>query len=157
MPTSTRNRNTGRIGFYAVVVGVVITVWLTQGPGSFFSPTSEKPTEWQQMGVSIASETTRLLTTLDTALLGALGLLMGDKIATRPKHLTAAFACALSAGLSLYYGYVVHLRLLWMITHKAFDATSAFFVAPSQYQFYALLAAGFFFADFAAHNLGAEK
>ena len=76
---------------------------------------------------------------------------------TSLEHLSAAFACAMSAGLSLYYGYVVHLRLLWMITNKAFDATSAFFVTPSHYQFYALLAAGFFFADFATYNLGEEK
>jgi hypothetical protein len=157
MSTPMANRRNIRIGFYGVVVAVVLVVWLTQGPGAFFSTQSDTPTQWQQMGVSIASDTTRLLTTLGTALLGALGLLMGNGRATKPKHLSAAFACAISAGLSLYYGYVVHLRLLWMITNRAFDATSAFFVTPSHYQFYALLAAGFFFADFAAYNLGEEK
>jgi succinate dehydrogenase hydrophobic anchor subunit len=149
-------RSHARIWFYAVVTAVVLVVWLTQGPGSFFSTQSATPTQWQQMGVSIASETARLLTTLGTALLGALGLLMSDRRVAKPKHLSAAFACAMSTGLSLYYGYVVHLRLLWMLSNKAFDATSAFFVTPSHYQFYALLAAGFFFADFAAHNLGEE-
>jgi hypothetical protein len=32
---------------------------------------------------------------------------MIDRRAAKPRHLAAAFACAMSTGLSLYYGYVV--------------------------------------------------
>ena len=58
------------------------------------------------------------------------------------------------AGVSLYYGYVVHMHLLGMIGYHAFEPTSAIFLSPSHSQFYALLAAAVFLADFAFFNLG---
>jgi hypothetical protein len=66
-------RSNARIWFYGVVAGVVLVIWLTQGPGSFFFPKALRRRNGRRWGGSIASETARLLTTLGTALLGALG------------------------------------------------------------------------------------
>src|ERR1700722_3728279 len=100
MSTPIGNRQGTKFVFYGIVAAIVLVVWLTQAPGPFFSPKSTMPTEWQQLGVNIASETTRLLATLGTAMLGALGLLVGDRRAGKLRRLSAAFACAASAGLS---------------------------------------------------------
>jgi len=156
MQLQTADRKHSRMGIYVLVGAVALGACLFQGrSGSFFAPQLDKPTPWQQMSVTVASDTTGLLTTLGTGLLGALGLLMGGRAGGgKVRHLWAAFACAASAGVSLFYGYVVHLHLLWMIAHQTLDTTSAFFVTPSHYQFYSLLAAGLFFAHYAAQNMG---
>jgi hypothetical protein len=153
------NRKTIRMALYVIVAAVALVVWYSEGRSStFYASQQDNPTQWQQMGVSVASETTRLLTTLGTGLLGALGLLMGGAAGdVRTRHMWAAFASAVSAGVSLFYGYVVHLHLLWMIAYKTLDTTSPFFVTPSHCQFYALLAAGLFFADYAAQNMGSRN
>jgi hypothetical protein len=149
-------RIVGHLSFYIGAVALVAGAWLIQSHVlSFASPPSDTPTPWQQMAVQIASETTRLLTTLGTGLLGGIGFLFGKeaRASNTLRHSWAALLCALCAGLSLYYGYVVHLNLLWMITYNAFDATSEFFLFPSHAQFYWLLLGGFFFTDFAVFNL----
>ena len=157
MPPTIVTRRTSNLAFYVALLGVAVVAGYASNRGmSFALPTRETPTTWQQMGVQIASQTTALLTTLGSALLGAVGLLLGGKFAggARPRHLWSAFASVLSAGVSLYYGYVVHMHLLGMISYQAFDPTSEIFLNPSHYQFYALLAAAVLMADFAFHNLG---
>jgi len=160
MPAAGVTLGTRRLIFYSVVIAVAIAAGYASTRGlSFALPTRETPTTWQQMGVQIASEATRLLITLASALLGALGLLLGNKFAGggRPRHLWSAFACAIGAGVSLYYGYVVHMHLLGMIGYQAFDPTSAIFLDPSHYQFYALLIAAVFLVDFVFYNLGQDE
>jgi hypothetical protein len=157
MPPTIVNRRSSSVAFYVLIVAVAAVAGYASTRGvSFALPTSDTPTTWQQMGVQVASEATRLLITLASALLGALGLLLGDRFAGggTPRHLWSAFACALSAGVSLYYGYVVHMHLLGMIGLHAFEPTSEIFLNPSHKQFYALLAAAAFLADFAFHNFG---
>jgi hypothetical protein len=160
MSAPTVTPGTARVGLYIAVCVIAVIAWFIQsGTPSFFPPASDKPTEWQQMALQVASESTRLLTTLASALLGGLGLLLSDKFSkgTQPQHTWAAIVSAMGAGLSLFFGYVVHLHLLWMVGNKVFDPTSPLFVLPSHYQFYTLLVAAFFLAAFVVHNLGGER
>jgi hypothetical protein len=154
-PTNVIRKSTGLV-FYISVIALVAGVWRFQGSTTqFFSTPSDAPSEWQQMGIQVASETTRLLITLGTALLGGLGLFLGN-INTGghpPRHLWAALVSAMGAGVSLYFGYVVHLHVLWMINNKVFDPASDLFLSASHWQFYALLVGAFFFGDFAVNNL----
>lgn len=153
-----------RFAFYIAVVVLIVTVWRIQGhlnatafpPNTVFS-SSSPPTEWQQMGVQAVSETTRLQTTLATAMLGALGLLLVNRGPDRrkPRHLWSAFLSAMSAGVSLFFGFVVHLYLVGMIESGTFNPYSL--ERPSYYQFYALLMGAFFLADFAVHDLSEEN
>jgi hypothetical protein len=118
------------------------------------SSANSSPSQWAQLGFQAMADTNRLLTTLATGLLGALGLLLSNKSRDRlPKHLWSAFLCAMTTTLSLYYGYVGHLHLLGMIYSENFDPFGSASVLPSHSQFYTLLAGVFFLADFTFHNL----
>ena len=156
-----------RFGFYVAVIALVAIVWLVQrhmdavafGPSTIISSSSGDPNQRQQMGLQAVSTMNSLLTTLATALLGALGLLLGNRIRPRPqpRHLWSAFVSAVFVGVSLYFGYVGHLHVLWMIKNETFDPYSLMYILPSHSQFYALLLGVFFFADFAVHDLSEEK
>jgi hypothetical protein len=156
-----------RLGFYFATVALVGVVWIARrhmdaaafGGIIFSSSSTSDPNQWQQMGLQAISEMNTLLTTLATALLGALGLLLSSGARNRPRtrHLWSAFISALMVGVSIYFGYVGHLHVLWMIKNENFDPNSLVYILPSYSQFYALLIAVFFFADFAVHDLIEEK
>jgi hypothetical protein len=150
-------RNATQLGFYLAVLAITLAVvWTIQNyHPPYFAAQSDKPTQWQQIGVQIAADTSRLLTTLATGLLAATGLFFKDGLSggeKGPRHVWSAFVCAISAGASLFFGYLLHLNLLWMMSHQTFDASSALFQFPSECQFYLLLAAAFFLADFVLNN-----
>jgi hypothetical protein len=162
-------RNIPRGWFYVAVVVVVVSVWGVQTlkydkiynvSGKIFSgSTGGGPNEWDKMSVAAMTETNTQLTTLATALLGALGLLMINKVQAGSKwrHMWAAFLGAVGGGLSLYFGYGSHLYLLTMISNQAINPYDPVYIFWSHAQFYTLLAGAFFFADFAVHQLSEEK
>jgi hypothetical protein len=99
-----------------------------------------------------------LLTTLATALLGALGYLLINAPQAAP-HLrqgASAVGSALFAVLSLYFGYVSHLTVLSATYINWFSPYAFGVVWPSRSQFYTLLFAVFLFADFAFRVLSKE-
>jgi hypothetical protein len=153
-----------RIRFYAVIGIILVSVWgvqrymyhkIFETPGTIFSSSSGgTPTDWQKMSVQAMSDTNALLTTLGTALLGAIGLLMVKARETsKSVHMWAAFLAAVSGGASLYFGYVSHLNLVAMISNQTFNPYDPVYLFSSHTQFYMLLAGAFFFADFAFHDL----
>jgi hypothetical protein len=156
-----------RTWFYGAVVALVLLVWGVQNyeyhsiysPGTIFSgtPTTPTPNDWQKMVTEAMSQTNGQLTSLGTALLGALGLLMGRaRNGSGFRHIWAAFLAAAGAVLSLYFGYMGHVYILSMInTHSPNPADPVYFFL-SRSQFYTLLAGAFFFADFAFHDLSRE-
>jgi hypothetical protein len=156
-----------RLGSYFATIALVAIVWIARrhmdavafGGIIFSSSSTADPNQWQQMGLQAISEMNTLLTTLATALLGALGLLLssGARNGPRPRHLWSAFISASLVGVSIYFGYVVHLHVLWMIKYENFDPNGLMYILPSYSQFYTLLLAVFFFADFAVHDLIEEK
>jgi hypothetical protein len=162
-------RRRAAIKVYAAVLVLILLVCgfqyylyiqtMSQRNTVFSSSSDATFIQWQQMGVQNASETTRLLTTLGTALLGGLGLVLGNRDPSSPKrrHLWSALVCAMGACLSLYYGYACHLSLSAMIFSANFDPYSLAYKRPSQLQFYALLVALLFFTDFVVYNLNEEE
>lgn len=169
MHHASKRRNIARVWFYAAALVVVASVWGLQThmydkiynvPGKIFSgSTGSGPEEWDKMSVQAMTETNTQLTTLATALLGALGLLMINKVEAGSKwrHMWAAFLGAIGGGLSLYFGYASHLYLLTMISGQAINPYDPVYVFWSHAQFYTLLTGAFFFADFAVHQLCEEK
>jgi hypothetical protein len=164
MPSTNERRRTTRLAFYVAFGVLVATVWEVQRhmnaaafpPNSVISSESNV-TDWQRMSVSAVSETSRLLTTLATALLGGIGLLLGNRDQHRPKprHLWSALLAAMAAGVSLYFGFVIHSYLVGMFSYETFSAYVLKY--PAYCQFYALLGGAFFLADFAFHDLSAEN
>jgi hypothetical protein len=155
-----------RAWFYISVVALVLAVWGLQnyvyhqvfsGPGIIFAQSSSTPTppsDWQKMTVQAMTDTNRLLITLGTALLGALGLLMGNKVrgGAGSPHMWAAFLAGICGALSLYFGYVSHLNLVAMISNQTFNSYDPVYLFSSHAQFYSLLAGAFFLADFVVHD-----
>jgi hypothetical protein len=160
-----------RARFYSTVSALVLAVWGLQvfmyqkvynAPGIIFSesPTAPAiPSDWQKMSIQTMTDTNRLLTSLATALLGAVGLLIGNKAqeASDRRHMWAALLAAIGGVLSLYFGYVGHLNLLAMISNRTFSAYDPVYQFSSHAQFYSLLAGVIFLADFAVHDLNSEK
>ena len=164
-----------RTWFYVAALLVVLVVWgvnsyvnrwalpqgtvLSQAAGT--PGTAAPPSDWLKMMVSAMTEANRLLITLGTAMLGALGLLLGNKAAqgSPSRHLWAAALAGACGGLSLYFGYVSHLNVLSLINLQ--EANPNPFAPPylfsSHMQFYTLLAGAFFLADFAVHDMSGEK
>ena len=162
MHSATKDLRRPRTWFYIATVVLVATVWLVQihmnqaatvYPGT--TGTSSEVTDLQKMTVQAMTAANGLLTTLGTALLGALGLLISnrERHSSESRHMWAAFLAALGGGVSLYYGYVGHLNLLWMISNNAVSSDNSLFLYSSHAQFYTLLAGAFFFADFAVSDL----
>jgi hypothetical protein len=167
-PTAKKRRIT-RYWFYLGVVLIAVSMWrLTVhvyepyvAPGTIFSESAATAAEtaaWDKMGIQALADTNAQLTTLGTALLGALGLLLANRPRERTKlqHLWAAFLAAIGGGVSLYFGYMNHLNLLLMISNQMFYAYDHVFTLTTHLQFYSLLAGAFFFADFAVHELCQE-
>jgi hypothetical protein len=169
MHPTAKKRRTTRYWFYLGVVLIAVSMWrLTVQVykpyvtgGTIFSESAATPAEtsaWQKMGIQALADTNAQLTTLGTALLGALGLVLANKPQehTKWQHLWAAFLAAIGGGVSLYFGYMNHLNLLLMISNQTFDAYDHVYNLTTHLQFYSLLAGAFFFADFAVHDLCQE-
>ena len=150
MPEPTQRSRIARLGFYFAVVLAVVIVWQIQrymdfksfGPEVIIASSSSGTTgeadrmglQWDQMGLQVVSEKDSLLTTLGTAMMGALGFLLvsGPRNRPRPRHQWSAFISALCVGVSLYFGYVSHLHVLWMIKGQTFDPYSALYLSPAR-------------------------
>jgi hypothetical protein len=161
------SRTIARTWFYVAVVILVLSVWGIQNyeyhriysPGTVFSgtPITPTPSDWQKMVTDTMTQTNGQLTSLGTALLGALGLLIGRaRNRSKFRHIWAAFLAAASAALSLYFGYLGHVYILSMINNHVPDPTDPVYFFLSRSQFLSLLAGAFFFADFAFHDLSGE-
>lgn len=174
MKLTIEKRKFARIWFYVIVLGLAMSVWRVQvhmydkifkafsQPGTILSASTNAnavPTDWQQISFQAMSDITGLLTTLGTALLGAIGLLMVQSgKASKSRSLWAAFLAAICGGISLYFGYVSHLNILAMIqVQNQLPVYNSVYQFSNQAQFYTLLAGAFFFADFAFHGMGAEE
>ncbi len=114
--------------------------------------------QWEEKGLEAFSAMSGLLTTLGTALLGGLGFLLSNarQVENPAQRAWSACGAAACACVSIYFGYVVHLHVLWAISLERFDPYLFAFIWPSRAQFYMLLLAVFFFALFAFHELNSE-
>jgi hypothetical protein len=150
-----------RFGFYIGVVALGVLIWQLQDH-MFSAPYIETQTEslsqLQEQQLNAFLEMNRLLVTLGTATLGALGFLMSShKGGLKWRELLSAAASAVLAGCSLYFGYLAYQGILWMLQNGFFDLDNAAIQWARRAHFYTLLLSAFFFADFIIHDLGKEE
>jgi len=120
---------------------------------------SNSPTEWQRMAVTVESNTGSLLTTLATALLGAVGWLINEGRKTpKPKkrNLRWGFLAALCAVLSICSGAFSQGFLVTMLDADTLPHGSTY-VFLNLAQFIFLLVATYLLAGFAFFDLHEEN
>lgn len=115
----------------------------------------------EQQQLSALLEMNRLITTLGTTLMGALGFLLANHRAhSRLRDMWAAFASFVCVGLSVFYGYEAYQDIIVMLQNKLklnwFDLTSGTIPIDRALHFAFFVLAVFFFADFAFHELNRE-
>jgi hypothetical protein len=154
----------GRLGFYISVIVFAVVVWRTevfiqnrpQVYGELISDLS--PLQEKQLGAFL--EMNRLLITLGTALLGAMGFLLvnAHKARSSARQLSPAFASAFFVGLSIYYGYRAYEDLVIMLQppDPTFDLNGYLIAWDRHAHFFTFLLGVFFFADFAFRQLTRE-
>lgn len=169
MSPATERRRLPRTWFYAIVAIIAALVWLVQTysyhiifgtPGTIFSsiPANAPSVNWPDLAVKVMTDLNSVLTTLGTALLGAVGwLVVQERRRSGTRHQWSAFLAVLAGGISLYFGYVSHLNLLWLINNQNLNTYQLVYLFSSRFQFYSLLAGAFFFADYAFYHFTEEK
>jgi hypothetical protein len=168
LPGLLRNK---RFAFYLLAVLVALSVWFLQRymraaapseSGIISSTSLNQPasSDTQGKAADMYTTTTGLLTTLATALLGALGyLLMNErqgKLSLKHRVSPTAMVSATFAVVSIYFGYRCDNNALWYVSQGAFTPAAPPLIWPKMAQFFSLLLAVFFFADFVFHELGRE-
>jgi hypothetical protein len=180
LPGLLRNK---RFAFYMLAIIVTLAVWVLQRymraaapsesgivsstslnqPNSSDAQSSVSPansSDPQGKAIDIYMIAASLLTTLATALLGALGyLLMNERQAKAPLQHRVPATALLSATLavvSIYFGYRCDSNALWYASQGAFTPDAPPLVWPKIAQFVSLLLAVFFFTDFIFNELGTE-
>ncbi|HJX84921.1 MAG TPA: hypothetical protein VJ723_11300 [Candidatus Angelobacter sp.] len=160
-----RRPRISRVVFYVAVIVLALIAWrftalmnarsLPVGT-VILATTDSTMSPWDDTAMKAYSDMSALLTTLGMTILGAVGFLLVNRKANRVPHLWSALLGATCVGLSIYFGYVCHLYLLASAASRTFDPYNLSTIWPSRAQFYSLLVAVFFFADFAFHDLSGE-
>jgi hypothetical protein len=146
-----------RFGFYLGAIVLAAIVWrieIFMGSG----PTIYTAIPIQEKAVDAFLEMNRLLTTLATTLLGAMGLLLfgGFKGKSCSRELWAVIAGAISICLSIYYGYVAYLAVISMLETNSFDPYSPQLLREQYAHFYTFLVGFVLFAGFVYANMRTE-
>jgi hypothetical protein len=163
MTKTTRRAVALRITFYVTAIAFILAVIEFQKyvTARLFEPAvaTASLSPLQERTLEAFLDMNHLVTTLDTALLGAIGFLLFSwkKPKRASSSLWIAFASAVSAFLSLFFGYVVYLALLWMLQSQLpFSLDYLAILWARQAQFYAFLLGVVLYADFAFHSLQKE-
>lgn len=157
MKPTTGQRRINRFGFYLGAIVLAVVVWRTER--YMQSGTSiYQATPIQEKAVDAFLEMNRLITTLATTLLGALGfLLFGGRTAQSwSRERWAAVAGAVFVCLSIYYGYVAYLDVISMLELSYFDPYSAQLLRAQYAHFYTFLVGVILFAGFVYQNMCTE-
>ena len=152
-----------RLVFYVGGTLLAVVVWRTelhmQSTQQVYGEYTETLTGAQQSQLSAFLEMNRLITTLSTTLLGAMGffLVNDTKGKGSTRELWAAFACAVCVGLSLFYGYHAYQDIIFMLQSQTFNLYGDMISWDRQGHFSMFLLAAFFFVDFAFHELNRSE
>jgi len=157
---SARVRSTvGRLFFYLGTAALAFAAWRGQiyietRPIPLDDPTVVGLSKLQESQLQAFVAMNGLLTTLGTAMLGALGYLLVNKRGDHPRshELWPAFACGVFGVASLYSGYAAYEGLLYMLESEFFDLRFPWIGWNNEFQFGFLLLGVFFLSDFASRN-----
>ena len=108
-------------------------------------------TELQDRELSAYLDMNRLLTTLSTTVLGAIGFILNSR-KSRPAAFVPwlALGSALFVGISIYCGYEAHEDILWMLEGQFFDLNNPQMFWSRVAAFYSFLLGAALFLAFAA-------
>lgn len=155
-------------GFYICAFTLAIASWYVQG---WIWSTSQPArntvigaaTEFSdtiKQAVSAYLEVNRLLTTLATSVLGAMGFVLfhQGKLDARAPRLWAAMVGTLLVAVSIFFGYVAYNFLVSILQTGSIDFDPSDPIArpliiSQQIHFYTFLAGIIFLADFVFHNV----
>jgi len=181
-----KKKGLSRIEFYVVAALLVVALWsiwefginnrpriLDQLPAPTTdtgqnqpSATLPSPSDWQKMSVTVEDNRDNLLTTLATALFGAIGWLVFEARKTpdaretlqKPKkrHRRAVFLAALCTVVSLFCGAASQRHLVAMLSSKDFTPYDPVYSLLNLAQLGFLGAGACFLAGFAIYDLGEE-
>lgn len=151
-----------RGAFYVAILVLAVATFIfevqLQSGAQVYGVQIDHLTQLQEKQLDAFLNMNSLLTTLGTALLGAVGFLMvrGRKTSS-PTHLWAGFGSAICAMLSLYFGYQAYQDILYMFQYGTFDLLTNTVIEQDRHaHFYTLLLGVVLFADFAFHELSQE-
>lgn len=153
-------------GFYVCAIGLAIASWYVQGwiwsnselaTNTILGPVTPFSDTIKQ-AVEAYLEVNRLLTTLATTVLGALGFVLfrGGTLSARTPRLWAAMVGALLVAVSIFFGYVAYNFLIAVLQTGSIDfnaPTSQPLIRAQQIHFYTFLVGIIFLADFVFHNV----
>ncbi len=153
--TTRKPRRVASYWFYALVLGAMALAILVEGIiGSrpvIGEEHVEKLTELQAKQLDAFNENSKLLTTLATALIGAItGFLLHREGNTRLERgdLRRAIAAWTLAALSVYFGHLTSRQLTWMLNAQFFNLFHAGVLWPSRAQFWTFFLSAILLADF---------
>jgi hypothetical protein len=119
--------------------------------------TPPPPSDWQKMSVTVEGNTGGLLTTLATALFGAIGWLAFEVRKTpRKRPMWAAFLAAFCTGISLFFGAASQGHLVAMLNGGEFNPYDRVYMLLNLGQFGFLGAGACFLIGFAMYDLREE-
>ncbi len=154
--------STSRVAYYGAILLLAAAVWLFEGflqtRSQVYGEQLEQLSELQSEQLDAFTGMNNLVTTLGTALLGAMGFLMvsGGKSRSSVRQMWAAFGSAVCVGLSLYFGYHAYQDVLFMLGNQTFDLDATQISWDRQLHFDVFLLGVVLFADFAFHELTQE-
>lgn len=150
-----------RLLFYMGATAFILVVWQYQKhfSGSWIEPLVTSISPAQEKELDALLEMNRLITTLGTGLLGAMGFILvnGHKEHRGTGAFWAAFASAVCVGLSIFFGYVVYLGIIAMLQNQFFDLDNPGIWWARQAHFYTFLLGVVLFGDFAFQILHSEE
>jgi len=160
MTIATKRAIVFRLVFYLGATGFIIAVWQYQKhmTGNWIEPLTPSLSNEQGRELDALLEMNRLITTLGTGLLAAIGFLLVNAHQTKrgSEAIWAACCSAICVGFSLFFGYVVYLGIISMLQNQYFDLDVGSILWARQAHFYSFLLGVVLFGDFAFHNLHVE-
>jgi TRAP-type C4-dicarboxylate transport system permease small subunit len=163
MTSKTKRAILFRLVFYMAAMAFIVGVWQYQK--SFLNnwiepvnPAQGSISDKEDQELNALLEMNRLITTLGTGLLGAIGFILINlrKGKRGFEALWAACASAVCVGLSLFFGYLVYLWVIEMLKVQIFDLDMSPLMWARSAHFYTFLLAVVLFGDFAFNNLRTE-
>lgn len=134
---------------FCILIIISVICSLPKNPGP-----EMKKTELQNIEIKAYEafmERDKLLISLSTAIIGAIGLLlMGKKKGETIGIIQQSFLliCSISAGLSIYLGYVIYSRVTELLSNSIFNLNNSYLVIPISGQFWAFFISVIFFTLF---------